>query len=365
MNRSLCLFNSNKVWGGGEQWFYSHALLLAERGWRVCAVTHESSELGDRLSRHAHIPLLRLPIGNTSFLNPWLLYRLVAFFRANSVGKVILALPSDLKSGGIAARIAGVPEVIFRRGIALPTRNSVLNRFLFKKVVTKLLCNSEHTRSMVLSANRELIPLDRTFVVYNGLDLRKYSEIPDSPLVPRESRRVVIGCAGRLTGQKGHALLLQAVALLRARGHDFTVLLAGKGELEQELRSQARSLGIEECVQFLGFVEDMRRFYASIDIFALPSLWEGFGFVLSEAMAMQLPIVAFDTSNIPEVVLDGVTGLLVPPKDVTAFAAALERLLLDSEFRAALGKAGRDRVESLFSLAKTVHELENVLSISV
>lgn len=362
MTRSICLFNSNQAWGGGEHWFLTHALHLADRGWRVCAVTHESSELGDRLLEHPHIPVLRVPIGNLSFLSPWTLARLVVFFRRHAVRSVILALPSDLKAGGLAARLAGVPDIVFRRGLALPTRDTALNRFLFGCVMTKLLCNSEHTRDMVLSTNAELVPRERIFVVYNGLDLSHFDALPAEPLLPRQGREVVVGCAGRLTEQKGHVYLIEAVSILCQRGLKVRVLLAGTGALERELRAHVQRLGLEEHFRFLGFVREMKRFYASVDIFALPSLWEGFGYVLAEAMSMRLPVVAFATSNVPEVVVQEETGLLVPARGVVALADALERLVRDQELRTRLGQAGRRRVESQFSLAKTIEELEKVLS---
>lgn len=361
MTRSICLFNSNQAWGGGEHWFLTHALLLASRGWRVCAVTHESSELGERLSRHPHIPLLRLPIGNLSFLAPWTLARLTAFFRRHEVRSVILALPSDLKAGGMAARLAGVPDIVFRRGLALATRDTLLNRVLFAHVMTKLLCNSEHTRDMVLSANPNLIPRERTFVVYNGLDLPLFDALPAEPLLPRQGQEVVIGCAGRLTKQKGHVYLIEALSILRQRGIPARMVLAGTGALEGDLRDRVRRLGLEEQFHFLGFVDEMKRFYASVDIFALPSLWEGFGYVLTEAMSMRLPVVAFATSNIPEVVVQEQTGLLVPVHEAVALADALERLVRDRELRTRLGQAGRNRVETHFTLAKTMQELEGVL----
>lgn len=361
MRRSICLFDSNRAWGGGEQWYYTHALLLAERGWHVSVVTHASSVLGDRLNCHPHIALLRVGIGNASFLNPWVLARLFNFFRRNAVQALILALPSDVKAGGIAARLARIPDIIFRRGLAVPTKNTMLNRMLFRKVLTKLVCNSEYTRKMVLSENPQLISYERTFVVHNGLDVDAFDALPAAPLIPKVPGRVVVGCAGRLTSQKGHSLLMESVAILRHRGVAVTVLLAGAGELEQELRNQAKLLGLEGCFHFLGFVKEMKNFYSSIDILALPSLWEGFGYVMSEAMTMNLPVVAFDTSNIPEVVVHGETGLLVPERNVDAFADALEAVIRDPDLRVRLGQAGRKRVESCFSLAKTVPALEKIL----
>lgn len=149
--------------------------------------------------------------------------------------------------------------------------------------------------------------------------------------------------------------------MLRQRGFDVEVLLAGTGELERELRDHVKKLGLEDCFHFLGFVEEMKRFYSSIDILALPSLWEGFGYVLSEAMSMRLPVVAFEVSNIPEVVLHGQTGLLVQEWNVVAFADALAQLVRDEGLRIRMGEAGRKRVESKFTLAKTVQELEGVM----
>ncbi|WP_028578351.1 glycosyltransferase family 4 protein [Desulfomicrobium escambiense] len=361
--RSICFFNTNRAWGGGEQWYFAHARLFAKRGWRVSAVTHSSSVLGDRLAAYPDISVLRVPVANLSFLNPLKVARIADFLRRNRVESVILALPSDLKCGGIAARLAGTNDIIFRRGLALPTKNTVFNRFLFRHVLTKLLCNSEHTRHMVLSENSALVSADRTFVVHNGLDLPQFDASSAEPLVPKLPQRVVIGSAGRLTAQKGHRYLLEAIAILRGRGLDCTLLLAGIGELEQELRQQTADLGLGDCVHFVGFVDEMKRFYSSIDIFALPSLWEGFGYVLTEAMSMCLPVVAFAVSNIPEVVVDRETGLLVPGGSVAAFADALEALVLDPDLRNRLGHAGRARVESHFTLAKTFEELEDVLSV--
>ncbi|EPR42678.1 glycosyl transferase group 1 [Desulfovibrio sp. X2] len=361
MRRSICLFNSNRAWGGGEKWFFDHARLLSERGWTVSAVANVPSELGDRLERRGGIPLLRLPLGNTSFLNPAILLRLSAFFRAQGVEKVIFALPADMKAGGLAARLAGVPDIIFRRGIALPTRDTFFNRFLFRRVLTKLLCNSNDTKRMVLSKNPALIPQERIRVIPNGLDLAAFDAQPGKPLVPVEPGLVTIGAAGRLTKQKGHEYLLQAVAGLKGRGVPFRLLLAGSGELEQDLRRQADGLGISDVVRFLGFVEDIKGFYASLDVLACSSLWEGFGYTLVEAMAMRLPIASFGGSNIPEIVADGETGLLSPPRDATALAANLERLVLDQDLRAGMGEAGRRRLEALFTTERTLGELEGFL----
>jgi glycosyltransferase involved in cell wall biosynthesis len=117
-----------------------------------------------------------------------------------------------------------------------------------------------------------------------------------------------------------------------------------------DLPGMAKRLGIEKHVTFTGFVpdEDIPRFYRAADVFCYPSLWEGFGLTPAEAMASGVPVVGFRTTAVPEVVMDGKTGLLVRPGDIAGLAAALTELLGDDERRLAMGKAGRAHVEENF-----------------
>lgn len=359
--KSICFFNGNKPWGGGEKWNHEYARLLREKGYRVCAVCNAPSELGDRLEQERDIEVLRMGLGNLSFLNPVTREKLKRFFKKNRVDTVFTALPSDLKTGGIAARSAGVREVIFRRGIALPTRNTALNRYLFRHVITKLICNSEETRRQVLSANPDLIPRERTHILYNGFDVAAFDAQPDEPLVERKGDEIIIGNAARLTAQKGQALLIEAAAKLRERGRNIRVLIAGTGELEDELKAKAREYGVADVVEFLGFTDDIKGFNRSLDIFALPSLWEGFGYAMVEAMTARLPVVAFNANSMPEVVSDGETGLLATPGNATSLADKLDTLIADASLRKELGEAGRQRVIERFELNKTFEQFERIL----
>ncbi len=127
------------------------------------------------------------------------------------------------------------------------------------------------------------------------------------------SRPLILGNAGRLNVQKGQHLFLQLGALLIHEKHcDVRLVLAGGGEREQELRDLAVRLGIADRVLFTGFLEDLSPFWKAIDMFVLTSLWEGFGYVLLEAMLAQKPLLAFAVSNIPELIRQGDNGLLFP-----------------------------------------------------
>ena len=138
------------------------------------------------------------------------------------------------------------------------------------------------------------------------------------------------------------------------------LLIAGDGALRRKLERRAVDLGVAHRVAFLGFAENIKSFMESIDIFALPSRWEGFGYVLAEAMASRKPIVAFNTSSNPELVADGETGLLTEP-NAGALAAGLMRLASDRTLSARMGERGRERVARHFTLAECSREVERFL----
>ncbi len=157
---------------------------------------------------------------------------------------------------------------------------------------------------------------------------------------------------GRLEREKGHSILLEAVSLLERRRIRMLVELVGDGSRLDSLRRQAEELGISDRVSFVGPVgqDRIREHYRGADIFCLPSLGEGIPVVLMEALASGLPVVASNTMGIPELVEDGVTGLLVSPGRPRELAAAIERLARDRSLGRRLGAAGRERVMKEFSL---------------
>lgn len=359
--KHLCFFNTNRPWGGGEQWHMSSALMARDHGHRVSVVANHDSALARRLAGAPGIALFTPRLGGLSFLNPLAMAGLARFFRREAVDAVLLCLPRDVKAGGVAAKIAGVPDIIYRRGIAVPVRDRLSNRLLYGRVITKLIVNSRETERCVLAENPNLIEPSRIHLIYNGFDVAAFDARESPPPPPRTPGELVIGNAGRLTRQKGQNLLLEAAAILRRRGAPpFRVRIAGIGELEDELRNQAGRLGLDGVVEFAGFLEDMKAFQQGIDIFALPSLWEGFGFVLAEAMCMSRPVAAFEVSSIPEVVEHGVTGLLSAPT-AEGLAESLLTLLRDADLRRRLGAAGRARLLERFDIRRTFAALEECL----
>lgn len=185
-------------------------------------------------------------------------------------------------------------------------------------------------------------------VIPYGVDLDRFT--PASRDGRGADAHVTVGAASRLSPEKGFEHLLRAVAMLRDRGIALDVVLAGDGPSRAGLARLAEELGLCERVEFLGEVahDDVPGVLQRLDIFAMPSTWEGFGVSALEASAMELPAVASDIHGIPDVVLDGETGLLVPPADVGALADAIARLAGDAALRRAMGAAGRAYVERAY-----------------
>lgn len=166
----------------------------------------------------------------------------------------------------------------------------------------------------------------------------------------------LVGTVARLTEQKDLTTLIRAFAKIH-EDHDTHLAIVGRGERRAELEQLVDDHGLESAVTFTGFRDDIPALMHAFDVFALPSRWEGFGVVFLEAMAAGIPVIASDTSAIPEVVNDGETGYLCPPGDIEAFADAISKLLSDPDLRDEMGAAGRHRVETEFSVDRMVTEM--------
>jgi glycosyltransferase involved in cell wall biosynthesis len=177
--------------------------------------------------------------------------------------------------------------------------------------------------------------------------------IPEPPPPRRASGDTpTIGVVARLEPVKGIDTLLHAAAALRARRPGFRLQIAGSGSAQAQLVALRDRLRLENVVEFLGWRDDLARLHAGWDVFALPSRHEGFGLAALEAMAAGLPVVASRTGGVPELVVDGETGVLVEPADVAGLAAGLERLIADPTLRAGMGAAARNRAEEHFGAAR-------------
>jgi glycosyltransferase involved in cell wall biosynthesis len=285
--------------------------------------------------------------------------------------------------GRVAARREGVPAVVHTpHGHVFHSYEGGLKSRVF--VAAERWAARKADRLVALTANErdEHLALgvgrpEQWRVIHSGVDFAPFEAARASGV--REAARSelglppeapVIGTVGRLVPIKGQCYLLEAFARVREQHPDARLLLVGDGDLRAELESRARDLGLPVigeggtslpgAAQFLGLRRDVARLMAAFDLFALPSLNEGMGRVLVEAMAMELPCVASRVSGTPDVVAHEETGLLVPPADPAALAAALQRLLANPAEARAMGRAGRGRAVPGFGVEAMLHSLREL-----
>ena len=356
--KHIVFVNTTPFWGGGERRYYNYMTGFADMGYRVTLLARRDGPLWNR-ARETGLRVEHACFGNLSFLDPIRMSQAVGFLKRERPDAVFTITSNDMKTGSFAARLAGVPRIVYSRGLALPVRNTPLNRLLFTRVITHMITNSKETRRQILKNFPGVLGTGDIRVVYNGMDFASYLDGPVVPPYERRGDEIVIGNAGRLTRQKGQGYLLELAVLLKKAELPFRLLIAGTGDAEKELREKAHALGLEQDVLFLGFVQDVKSFMAALDIFVLPSLWEGFGYVLAEAMVMERPVVAFDITSNPEVVDHGETGYLVDFPDVEAMSRAVLELARDRDLREKMGREGKARVLRRYDIGKVCREIED------
>lgn len=357
----ICFFNGNKDWGGGEKWYFDIACRLIKRDYKVVAVANRHSDLLLKF-RLKKVPAFSVSLNNLSFFNPITIFKLVRFFKSSRIRTLIINLSSDLKTAGIAAKLAGVEKVIYRRGSAIPIRNTFFNRFIFKYLVTHVVANSEETRRTILQNNPRIFEPSKIHVIYNGIDLIEFEKSSHQPIYKAKNGEFLIGNTGRLVYQKGQKHLIEIASILKKKGYNFKILIAGDGVLKQQLQNYSKQLNVQDRIVFLGFVQDVRAFMEQIDVFVLTSLWEGFGYVIAEAMACGKPVVAFNNSSNPELVENNENGYLVPFSDINLFTQQIEILLNNKELMKKMGEKSIQIINNKFTIDKTVEKLELLLS---
>jgi glycosyltransferase involved in cell wall biosynthesis len=363
MSDAIVFFNTSKSWGGGEQWHYQTALKFNELDYPVQVITNRGSDLCKRL-REREIPLKQFRISNLSIFNPFKIYTIYRYLKGEKVSAVILNLSTDAKIGGLAAYLAGVPRIIYRRGLAAPISNTIFNRFFFRKIFTHVIANSEDTKKMILYNNPVLIPEQKITVIRNWIDIAPDVNLNSNLYYKKKGKEVVLGNLGRLVEVKAQDVLIKIAALLKSENIDFRVMIGGVGKLEKELRNYARGLNVENEVIFTGFVNQVKTFMKELDIFVLSSTYEGFGFVIAEAMLEKKPVVAFNTSSLPEIVRDGENGFLVPLGDIDAMLEKIKLLIADPCLAREMGENGSKMVREKFSFERQLPLLTGIFGLN-
>jgi colanic acid/amylovoran biosynthesis glycosyltransferase len=268
--------------------------------------------------------------------------------------------------GSQAATVGLYIKRVFGYGLSITVHGpdefyDAKGQYLAEKVAAAdfLCCISFYARSQLM----KLSPYSH----WNKLEISRLGVDPQVfvPALERPAHNVFeVLCIGRLTPAKGQHLLIDAADLLTAQGRNVRLRIVGHGQDEASLRAQAARLKNPASVVFEGAVnqDHIRALYAQADAFCIPSFAEGIPVVLMEAMAMGLPCVTTQINGIPELIENGVSGLMVAPSDLHGLVAALARLMDDRELRARLAAAGRHQIEQQYDLVRNVEKLAQIFA---
>jgi colanic acid/amylovoran biosynthesis glycosyltransferase len=263
-----------------------------------------------------------------------------------------------------AASVGLFTQRVFRFGYSLTVHGpdefyDAQGQYLARKIAAAdlIICISSYTASQLMN----LAPYSqwaKMVVCPLGVDTSLFA--PTAQRIPNDPFEIL--CVGRLTPAKGQHLLIDAVNRLNGQGRRIRLRLVGSGPDEASLRASAAQLANPATVVFEGAVnqERIRALYATADTFCLPSFAEGLPVVLMEAMSMQIPCVSTSITGIPELIRNGIDGLLVPAADLDALVAALSSLIDSEELRTRLAISGRQRVMELYDLSRNTEKLAHI-----
>jgi glycosyltransferase involved in cell wall biosynthesis len=227
--------------------------------------------------------------------------------------------------------------------------------------IDQLIAVSRMIEDKLVTEGRTAAPVRR---IYNGVDLSRYEHTEPCCTLPEEygmePGSQIVGVVARLEPEKGHATLFEAWPQVLRAVPDAYLLIVGEGSRRESLEALARDLGIAHRVVFTGRRDDVPAVTAALDVAVLPSYREAQGLSILEALALSRPVVASNVGGIPEMITDGVNGLLVPPRDADALAAAIVRLLKDHPFADTLGRAGHDMVHDRFCIDLMVDAVQGI-----
>lgn len=349
----IAQLDAQRAWRGGEQQVLYLSQALRAHGCYNVTICQPDGALYQRACQ-AHVPVHGLRVRHeVDVVAAWQLAR---YLRREQIDILHMHDPHGHTIGLLACVLAPqVRKVVSRRVDFAPIRNW-FSRWKYKMSGVQYLAVSEAVRRVMINSG---IPGTQVQTIHSGIDPNLGQDVPAAePLFPPGTR--MVGTVGHLAGHKGQGTLLEATRLLIRDEPKLGVAIVGTGALRQRLEAQAADLGIAEHVQFTGFRHDVPSLIQTFEIFVFPSYLEGLGTSVLDAMALGKPVVATSAGGIPETVQDGITGLLVPPRDPVALAQAIRYLLQHPELQAQFGKAGRQRVEQAFTAQRMAQQTMQV-----
>ena len=347
-----------RSWRGGQNQVLVTVLGLRAAGHRAMLVAHPDGELRRRAAEGLEfLPLA--PRAEMDLSAAWRLSRAIKGLRPDIVhahdphGVAMASLALNMSRHPRRAPLVAARRVDFR------LKGNALSRWKYDQV-DRFICASEAIRKILLADG---LDPSRAVTVHEGIDLGRVAAARPAALheelwLPHGSP--IVGNVAALVPHKGQRHLVEAAALVVREVPDARFVIAGEGELRESLEHQIKAHALEKHVILAGFRPDVLSLHKTFDIFVMSSVMEGLGTSLLDAMACGKPVVATTAGGMPEVVRDGESGILVPPRDDRALAQAIVRLLKDEPLRQRMGAAGMALAHTRFSAERMVAETLDV-----
>lgn len=347
-----------RTWRGGQAQVLMTVLGLRELGHRAALVAHPDGVLRQRASE-GHDLILLAPRSEMDLGAAWKLSRVIRQMSPDIIHAHDSHAVAMAASALSMASPRPCPPLVMSRRVDFHIRKNALSRWKYHQV-DRFLCASDAIRRMLIDDG---VAPERTAVVHDGVDLARLSAVPPASIheafwLPHHAP--VVANAAALVPHKGQRHLVEAAKIVVQDVPDARFVIFGEGELRESLERQIRSHALEKHVLLAGFRADVLSLCKTIDLFVMSSITEGLGSAVLEAMACRRAVVGTEAGGIPEAIVHGETGLLVPPRDDAAMADAIVRLLRDPAMRTKFGEAGYRRVDEHFSAERMVRRVLGV-----
>lgn len=338
-----------KAWGGGEVQVVGLVTYLSLQGHRNLLLCHPEGSLIREAQRRS-IQTLPVKMSSELDLRPVLFLR--RLIRSEKYDIVHFHTKRAHALSLWMRRAYPEAKFVVTRRMDYPVKKNGYTNALYNRKVDGVVAISRKIAEVLVQGG---VSKEKICVIHSGVDPALFQRTGRAEPSRDET---VVGTVAVLEERKGHRFLLEAAALLKQQGHRLKYYFAGVGSEMAGLKKLAVQLGLAEEVVFMGFVSDVPAFLSSVDLFVLPSLYEGLGVAALEAMAAGKPVVATRVGGLPELVEDQVTGLLVPPKDPGALARAISQLLSQADLLQEMGSKALDRVQRCFSMEQMARKNE-------
>lgn len=359
-----------KGYGGGTEKHLANVISRLDKSkfqCLVCAFDGHEGSIAEKI-RNAGAEVIKLPVGRFYGIKAFVqLFKLIRVIRGKQIDIVQTFHFKSDTYGVIAAKLAGVPWIISsrrdtgdlkkRRHITL---NKMINPFIDQFIMVCDTVGKTH-------AQREAIPDRKMLTIYNGVDLKQFP-FYKKDMVSKWKREVgiddgkfVIGSVAYFRPEKAYHIFFKGIEKIISEIKNFRVLVLGDGPLKESFEIYCRKKKFNDKVLFCGSVRDISKYISLMDVICLvPNKNEGFSNAILEAMATGKPVIATDVGGNSEAIIDGKTGIIIPPDDSESLAKAILKLYSNPAMRINMGIQGRKRIEEEFTIEKMISKMEGI-----